>query len=1003
MSKRIKYVIAIAISLVILLLCYIFFFIKEESELKINSPFLSSNSKWVDSLMLHMSIEQKIGSMIFFDAGKLDSAKLKSLDVIISKYHIGGVFCEFDSTHHYIDWFNKQRQNAEIPLMISFKAENSFPVCSEEIIHMPGYNEINSITDDSLIFRYSEFCADVADYSGISLNFFPQGLFNANPENISNHIIKTQNNNILSGSVLNKYTDYPDSLTRQKLNTEITNMIDAGISCLYIGEDIEIDSISHTKISDYIVNVLNFQGLTGTDISYSPESGIPFNLPVSDILITDKKVVEYINLIKNLISENKITIDEIDKRVRKILLAKSWAGLDKVDTLYTDSVNIHVNGIIGKKINRLLMNSSVILVKNRGNFIPVKQINDDFYVLNIGTDFSVFNRQLNYYTELKGENVESDTLKLSKKLNALKHQNFLINLNTDSCDESVLNLLNSFISKNKNKYNYVLLIYGDRGNLKFFKDCPVIVYLPVLNSVYQELAAQAVFGGTDLSGKLADITFFPEYKFSGTSRNRLGYTIPEEFGMSSDTIGKIDSIAIEGLRAHAYPGCQIFIAKEGKVIYHKCFGFHSYDGGERVKWDDLYDIASVTKIAATTLAAMKMYDTGKLSLDEKIEKYFKNVEIEYTRIKADTLIKIDTLNIHKVKNLAKMVKGCDTIHLNDSVFVLYDTLFMRVTPKLNVFKCAVKDMLIHQSGLPPSMPILRYIMYREDTVFSIPDTFIVSKDSLLIFDTLLSRKDTVKYLYNKFYSKNFLKDTSDCQIAENMYLRKEYEDTLWIDTKQIRVFSKSVYMYSDVNPIIVQQVIDTINDMGIDEYLTKNFYKPLGCRTICYTPRKYHDKKKITPTEDDKYWRAQLVHGYVHDPSAAMMGGIAGNAGLFSNAHDLGIIFQMVLNGGIYGGRRYIDNKTINKFTATQPESYRGLGFDKASKENINAPDAPVSSYGHTGFTGTCVWVDPENKLVYVFLSNRIHPSVKNWKLNTLEIRQRIHQIVYNAMNSNVN
>ena len=172
----------------------------------------------------------------------------------------------------------------------------------------------------------------------------------------------------------------------------------------------------------------------------------------------------------------------------------------------------------------------------------------------------------------------------------------------------------------------------------------------------------------------------------------------------------------------------------------------------------------------------------------------------------------------------------------------------------------------------------------------------------------------------------------------------------------------------------------------------------MGCRTIGYLPLRHFKRNKIAPTENDKYWRGQVLQGYVHDPSAALMGGVAGNAGLFTNATDLGIIFQMLLNGGVYGGKRYLSSKTIRTFTDYQPETARGIGFDKGTKKNIIAPSASPNSFGHTGFTGTCIWVDPDNELVFVFLSNRVHPSAKNWQINTLKIRQKVHQTIYDAI-----
>jgi CubicO group peptidase (beta-lactamase class C family) len=260
-----------------------------------------------------------------------------------------------------------------------------------------------------------------------------------------------------------------------------------------------------------------------------------------------------------------------------------------------------------------------------------------------------------------------------------------------------------------------------------------------------------------------------------------------------------------------------------------------------------------------------------------------------------------------------------------------------------------------------------------------------------------AKKELLK-IYKRYYSNHYIKDSSEIKIAENMFFRKNYMDTLWKKTKQLRVYSRKIYQYSDINMILLQIAIDSLNRQSIDKYVKNQFYLPMGLKTMCFKPADYFSKSSITPTENEQYWREQTLRGDVHDPSAAMLGRVAGNAGLFSNAYDLAVLAQMWLNGGTYGGRRYISESTVKLFTGFQEESHRGLGFDKPSKQSIIGNGAPKESYGHTGFTGTCVWVDPINEIVFVFLSNRVHPNQKNWMINKLKIRQKIHSVVYEAI-----
>lgn len=295
-----------------------------------------------------------------------------------------------------------------------------------------------------------------------------------------------------------------------------------------------------------------------------------------------------------------------------------------------------------------------------------------------------------------------------------------------------------------------------------------------------------------------------------------------------------------------------------------------------------------------------------------------------------------------------------------------------------------------------------YVLYKKnfyDSLEVIKKQFYenIKKDSLKT-DTIFNAKKELSKIFDKYFTHKYIKDSSETKIADNFYLQNRYFDTLWRDTKRLRIYSRKIYQYSDINMILLQQAIDSINHRSINNYLRRNIYLPMGLKTMCYKPKKYFSNYNIVPTEDDTYWREQLLRGNVHDPSAALLGQISGNAGLFSNAYDLATLGQMWLNKGSYGGKNYISDKTIKKFTGFQEDNHRGLCFDKPTKKSIIGKGAPKESYGHTGFTGTCIWVNPVNEIVFVFLSNRVNPSAKNWRINTLKVRQKIHTVVYYAI-----
>jgi CubicO group peptidase (beta-lactamase class C family) len=236
-------------------------------------------------------------------------------------------------------------------------------------------------------------------------------------------------------------------------------------------------------------------------------------------------------------------------------------------------------------------------------------------------------------------------------------------------------------------------------------------------------------------------------------------------------------------------------------------------------------------------------------------------------------------------------------------------------------------------------------------------------------------------------------------IGENFYMREIIIDSVWQLAKQTAVRKDKDYVYSDMNFYLVMKVVETVSKTALDLFVRKQLYEPMHLKHITYKPLEHFKKEEIVPTEEEKIFRKQLLRGYVHDPTAALLGGVSGNAGLFSNAEDLGMLMQMLLYGGSYGGQRYFSESTVRLFTQPSEGGYRGLGWDHQTKSGMKmiAPSASVSTFGHTGFTGTCVWVDPENEIVFVFVSNRVHPSGTNQKINGMQIRQKLQQMIYDA------
>ena len=677
-------------------------------------------------------------------------------------------------------------------------------------------------------------------------------------------------------------------------------------------------------------------------------------------------------------------------------------------TFYTQKVK--------RNLPYLFKEKSVFLIqKNKKAKLPLST-KYSYTIINltdsISSDFLRIFDHYAYYRIIR-------TLKPDKNLaKKIKRQRNIVLISDSSfkkfSPDSLSRLLNLF-PKDKT----FIVNFGKFEQLAHLKDSINIVQMPDNGEYSHFLAAQVLFGGIEVSGQIPhslnqQIVFGKSRTIKAT---RLAYAQPERVYVSSEKLNKINHIVNEAIQNGAFPGCQILIIKNRRVIFDQSFGYHTYQKENKVKSSDLYDLASLTKISATTVACMKMVNDEKLNIRQVLGDFFKDKKIDYTRIKPDTIVKIDTFSIKNIENIEDFIKDKDTVRIDSTRFLLIDTIISKLTPTLNIFNVPLIDLLKHKSGITPTLPIYRYVYYR--SIFfnelikthktfqkqlarlyrmpyiEIPDTLLKQihlPDSL---DSILNTR--LKNIYYEYFS-NRLSDSSQIKICPNMYLKNRYLDTIWRDTKQLPVSGKKYTQYSDINMILLQMAMDSLNETNINEYLSNNIYQSLGLRTTGYIPLQRFDADRIIPTENDKQWRYTLLQGYVHDPSAAILGGIAGNAGLFSNAQDLGILFQMILNGGNYGGIQYIRPEIIKQFTTRQEDTQRALGFDMPNNRAVVGSLAPANTFGHSGFTGTCVWIDPDNELIYIFLSNRVYPSAKNWKIIRMHVRERIHDAIYEAM-----
>ncbi|TDQ07688.1 serine hydrolase domain-containing protein [Pedobacter metabolipauper] len=559
--------------------------------------------------------------------------------------------------------------------------------------------------------------------------------------------------------------------------------------------------------------------------------------------------------------------------------------------------------------------SNTVLLNNHNAVIPLLNLDkQNIASVNLGfNNQSVFDSLLNKYTKITSfsANDYQSAATLNDLEDDLKYFNTVI-VSLPSSASNDIRITSFILSLSKNK-QVIVSLFGEGKALAAFDALNVpIIWTDQNTPLSAAIIPQIIFGGIGINKKLS-ANFSAKYiAGSGfeTSTIRLKYTLPEDAGVNADNLKEIDEIANEAIKAQATPGVVVLVAKNGKVIFNKAYGNHTYVNGIPEKVSDIFDLASLTKTTATTPTVMRLFEENKLNLDTNIGAY---------------IPKARTLPMNEIK---------------------------------------VREVMLHQAGFIPYIPFHNSVTTSD-----------YSRDSSAAYPT---------------------------KAADNYYIRKNYfKDVMWPKMLTSPIKTRGKYVYSDISMYVMKDIVERLSGVPLNQYVWDNFYKPLGMQTAGFLPRNRFSKDQIVPTEQDTYFRKTLLEGYVHDQGAALVGGVSGHAGLFASANDLAIIYQMLLNKGSYGGQQYFKPQTVDLFTQKQSDvSRRGLGFDRWDPDLTKKYPSELASpqtYGHTGYTGTCVWVDPSRGLVYIFLSNRVHPSVTE-KLGNLKIRGRIQDAINKAI-----
>ncbi|MBP9151244.1 MAG: serine hydrolase [Flavobacteriales bacterium] len=937
---------------------------------------------WVDSVFKSMTPDERLAQLFMVAAySNKDTAHANQLTKLIREQKIGGLIFFQGGPVRQATMCNYLQSKSKIPMMIAMDAEWGIGMRLDSTIDYPRQMALGAIANEKLLYDFGAETARQMKRMGMHVNFAPVVDVNSNAEN---PVIGTrsfgenklavakkgiavmkgmQDNGILACA--KHFPGHGDTDSDSHLTLPIIKhnysridslelypfkqMIKEGIGSMMVAH-LYIPELDTTKnqastLSPKIVNgllkdSLGFKGLIFTDALnmkgvskfYKPgEVELKAFLAGNDVMEFAEDVPKAMELIRAAVDSGIISQDEIDRRCLKVLNAKAWFGLDKYKPIELENLIADLNNSEARALHNELASGALTLLVNK-NMVPIKNLDTERIAsLVIGGDSAnVFQSTLSRYAAMdhfvigKADTSEEqwavlNQLKTYDKVIVSIHRLHNNRAKNYGVTQDMLNALGELAFNTK----LIVNVFGNPYSLGFLtgiEHANALLFSNEQSDVAESMAAQALFGGIAISGRMPVTAnaLFAYGKGLTTEKVRLAYGEPAQVGMDENVLAKIDSITLDAIMQKATPGAQLLVAKNGVVVYEKSFGHHTYESEQKVEWDDIYDLASITKIAASLASFMQLVDKGDIDVDDKVSEHL---------------------------------------------------LELKKTNKKNI---TFRDMLAHYAQLEAWIPF-----YTKTLKNGKPDSLYYRTEKSAAFPH---------------------------QVAQNLYMRKDYPDTIYRLITKSKLLDKKEYKYSDLGYYYMKKLIKLESGKPLDEYAMTNFYKPLGLTTMGFLPRQRIKLNKIVPTENDMKFRKQLIQGDVHDQGAAMLGGVGGHAGLFSNANDLAVMMQLFLDEGEYGGQRYISAKTVNEFTKCQyckNGNRRGIGFDKpepSGKGGSTCECVSMLSFGHTGFTGTMAWADPEKDIVYIFLSNRVYPDAENSKLLKMDVRTNIQQVIYDSL-----
>jgi beta-glucosidase-like glycosyl hydrolase/CubicO group peptidase (beta-lactamase class C family) len=934
--------------------------------------------RWVDSIYKQMTFDEKVGQLFMVAAySNKDESHYSAIDKLINEYKIGGLIFFQGGPVRQATLTNRFQKKSKIPLFIGIDAEWGMSMRLDSTYKFPWNMTLGAIKDNTLIESMGSQMAEQSKRMGIHFTFSPVVDINTNPNNpiIGNrsfgetrelvteksiaYMNGLQKNGVLATAKHfpghgDTSTDSHHTLPTVNFNSKridsielypYKKLIENGLSSVMVAhlnvpslepQDNLPSSLSYNIVTKLLKEKLKFEGLIFTD-ALNMKGASNFKQPGdidlaaflagNDVLLFAENVPKALIKFKEAYKKKKVTEERLAYSVKKILKYKFRAGLKNYKPIALENLVEDLNQPSYDALNEKLFKNAVTTLQNEDTIIPIETLSTEkIAYLKLGDDSSeVFITYLNEFTkvdEIKETSLANIIKKLqgySKVIIGFHKADNIWKQNKPSAEEILW--INAISSEKKTIVVFFTRPYSLPSTLNF-KAIEGLILAYQNNSFTQKAVPEIIFGTLASKGRLP-VSINQNFNINeGVDTKQvkiLGFDTPENQGMDGENLEKIDSIVKMAINQKMTPGAQIVVARRGKVIYQKSFGTHTYTDNLPVVNDDLYDIASLTKIVATLPIVMQLYDKGKVTLSTK---------------------------------------------LGEMLPVFKDS---------NKEDATLLDMLTHQARFQPWIPFY--------------------------MNTLDANKQPDSKYYKRYPTTEFPN-----KVAEKLYIRKDYNDSIIDIIAKSDLLSSKKYKYSDFSFILLKEYIELETKKKLDILVDENFYSLMGMNHTTYKPLEKFGLNQIIPTEEDSYFRYQTIQGNVHDMAAAMQGGVSGHAGLFSNALDVAKMMQMFLQSGVYGNNRFFSEKTMNAFNTCyfcEEDNRRGVGFDKPQL-GTSGPTCgclSMTSFGHTGFTGTMAWADPEKEIVYVFLSNRTYPDANDVnRLSRANIRENVQKIIYESI-----